>query len=163
MRTHFTALALAGTLLGGCAVAKTTGKVAALPFKAAYKTGEIAGKGVYYTGKGAYKTGEYAAKGLYYTGKGAGTVVYKTGMFTGKGVYYTGKGAVAVAKVPIRVTNAALDTTAKFLTVTTQVVDLSGKVVSLSRTVPRAEVDGYISQAKNAANVVGIVVDAFRG
>ena len=135
----------ATTTLGGCAVAKTTGKVAALPFKA------------------VYKTGEYATKGVYYTGKGAGTVVYKTGMFAGKGVYYTGKGAYNVAKVPIKVTNAALDTSAKVLTVTTQVVDLSGKVVTVSRNLQRSEVDSYVNQAKGAANVVGILIDVFRG
>jgi len=59
--------------LSGCQVAKTTGKVAALPFKAVYKTGEFAGKTV-------YKTGELAGKSVYYTGKG----VYKTGEFAGK-------------------------------------------------------------------------------
>ena len=145
MRNLSLALIFGSGLLGGCAVAKTTGKVAAMPFKA------------------VYKTGEYAAKGVYYTGKGAGTVVYKTGMFAGKGVYYTGKAGVAVAKVPVHVTNAALDTSAKVLTVTTQVVDLSGKVVTVSRTMQRSEVDGYISQARGAANVVGIMVDVFRG
>lgn len=141
----FISLLCAASLLGGCAVAKTTGKVTALPFKA------------------VYKTGEYATRGVYYTGKGAGTVVYHTGMFAGKGVYYTGKGAYTVAKVPVKVTNAALDTSAKVLTVTTQVVDLSGKVISVSRTLQRSEVDGYISQAQGAANVVSILVDVFRG
>ena len=96
-------------LFGGCTVAKVTGKAAALPFKA------------------AYKTGEYTTKGVYFTGQGAGTVTYHTGMFAGKGVYYTGKGTYNVARVPIRVTNAALDTSIKVLTVTTQVVALSGK------------------------------------
>ena len=145
-------LLAASFILSGCAVAKGAGKVATLPVKAVYHTGKTAGKGVYYTGKGAYLLG-----------KGTGTVVYKTGMFAGKGVYYTGKGAVTVAKVPVRVTNAALDTSIKVLTVTTQVVDLSGKVVSVSRQVQRSEVDAYVNQAKNAANVVGILVDVFRG
>lgn len=133
------------SLFGGCTVAKVTGKAAALPFKA------------------AYKTGEYTTKGVYLTGQGAGTVTYHTGMFTGKGVYYAGKGTYNVARVPIRVTNAALDTSIKVLTVTTQVVDLSGKAVTLSRTLPRSEVDGYIVQAKNAANVLDIFVDIYRG
>ncbi len=132
-------------LLGSCAVAKTTGKVASLPFKAVYKTGELAGKGVYYTGKSA------------------GTVVYTTGMFATKGTYYTGKGLYNVAKVPVKVTNAALDTSVKVLTVTTQVVDLSGKVVTVSRTMQRSEVDAYINQAQGAANIVNILVDVFRG
>ena len=145
MTIKLTSAALLAVLLSGCAVAKTTGKVAALPFKA------------------VYKTGEYATKGVYHTGKAVGTGVYHTGMFAGKGVYYTGKGAVEVIKVPIKVTNAALDTSAKVLTVTTQVVDLSGKVVSVSRTLQRSEVDTYVSQAKGAANVVGILIDVFRG
>ncbi|MBL4854092.1 MAG: hypothetical protein JKY25_07600 [Robiginitomaculum sp.] len=132
-------------LLGGCIVAKTTGKVAALPFKTAYKTGEL------------------ATKGVYYTAKGTGTVAYKTGMFAGKGVYYTGKGTYAVANVPVKVTNAALDTNIKALTVTTQVVNLSGKVVTVSRTMQRSEVDAYINQARGAANIVSILVDVFRG
>lgn len=147
MHTALKSMTLLGIigLLGSCAVAKTTGKVAALPFKA------------------VYKTGEFASKGVYYTGKGAGTVAYKTGMFAGKSVYYTGKGTVAVAKVPVKVTNAALDTSAKVLTVTTQVVDLSGKVVSVSRTLQRGEVDAYVSQAQGAANVLSVIVDVARG
>ncbi len=145
MTIKLTSAALLAVLLSGCAVAKATGKVATLPFKA------------------VYKTGEYATKGVYHTGKAVGTGVYHTGMFAGKGVYYTGKGAVEVIKVPIKVTNAALDTSAKVLTVTTQVVDLSGKVVTVSRTLQRSEVDGYVTQAKGAANVVGILIDVFRG
>ena len=150
MKTKFLMTACIGgllscSLLSGCTVAKVTGKAAALPFKAVYKTGEFAGKGVYYTGKGA------------------GTAVYQTGMFAGKGVYYTGKGAYNVAKVPVNVTNAALDTSAKVLTVTTQVVDLSGKVVTVSRTLQRSEVDAYVGQAQGATNVVGVLVDVFRG
>ncbi len=144
-RNIFISIVCASSLLGGCAVAKVTGKAAALPFKA------------------VYKTGEYATKGVYYTGKGAGTVVYKTGMFAGKGAYYTGKGAYKVATVPVKVTNAALDTSAKVLTVTTQVVDLSGKVVSVSRTMQRSEVDAYVNQAQGAANIVSVLVDIFRG
>jgi hypothetical protein len=131
--------------LGGCTVAKVTGKAAALPFKA------------------VYKTGEYTTKGVYYAGKGAGTVTYQTGMFAGKGVYYTGKGAYNVASVPVKVTNAALDTSVKVLTVTTQVVDLSGKVVTVSRTLQRSEVDAYVNQARGAANVLDILVDVYRG
>ncbi len=144
MRISIFLLILTTSLLGGCAVAKTTGKIASLPCKAVYKTGEL------------------GAKGVYYTGKGAGSVVYTTGMFAAKGTYYTGKGAYNIAKVPVRVTNAALDTTAKILTVTTQIVDLSGKVVTVSRTMQRSEVDTYINQAQGAANIVSILVDVFR-
>ena len=141
MRLPVFLLILTTSILSGCVVARTTGKVAALPFKAVYKTGEL------------------GAKGIYYAGKGTGTVVYTTGMFAGKGVYYTGKGTYHVAKVPVSVTNAALDTSAKILTVTTQVVDLSGKIVTVSRTLQRSEVDTYINQARGAANIVSILVD----
>ena len=137
-----------------------------MPVKATVKTGELATKGVYYTGKGAgtatYKTGEVATKGVYYTGKGTGTAVMKTGELAGKGAYYTGKGAYHTAKVPVVVMNNALDTSAKVLSVTTQVVDLTGKVVTVSRNVNRAEVHGYIAQARGAANVLSIVVDLAR-
>ena len=132
------------SLLSACGVAKTTGKVAALPFKGAYKTTELAGKGVYYTGKGT------------------GQAVLKTGELAGKGVYYTGKGAYKTAKVPVTVMNGALDTSAKVLTVSTQVVDLSGKVVTVSRDLQRHEVDAYVGQAQGAANVLRVVIDAAR-
>jgi len=145
MRTLIISVICTASMLGGCTVAKVTGKAAALPFKA------------------VYKTGEYATKGVYYSGKGAGTVAYHTGMFAGKGAYYTGKGTYNAARVPVNVTNAALDTSAKVLTVTTQVVDLSGTVVSVSRTLQRSEVDGYVSQAQGAANVIDILVDVYRG
>ena len=159
MLVKLTAGACALSMLSACGVAKTTAKVASLPVKATMKTGELAGKGVYYTRKGAgtavYKTGEMTGKGVYYTGKG----VYKTGELAGKGAYYTGKGAYAVGTVPVTVVNGALDTTAKVLAVTTQVVDLSGKVVNVTREVQRSEVDAYVNQARGAANVVGIIID----
>jgi len=134
MRNSTVSIIFAAGLFGGCTVAKVTGKAAALPFK-----------------------------GAYYTGKGAGTVTYQTGMFAGKGAYYTGKGAYNVARIPIKVTNAALDTSAKVLTVTTQIVDLSGKVVAVSRTLQRSEVDAYINQLQDTANVLDILVDIYRG
>ncbi len=128
-------------MLNACAVAKATGKVAALPFKGVFKTGQIAGKGVYYTGKGVYKTGE----------------------LVGKGVYQTGKGVYNIAKVPVTITNAAPDTSAKVLTVTTKAVDLTGKVVTVSRTLQRGEVDAYVSKARRATNVLGLAIDVARG
>ncbi|MEP1229548.1 MAG: hypothetical protein ABJG88_02615 [Litorimonas sp.] len=53
---------LSASLLSGCAVVKTTGQVAALPFKAAYKTTEFVGKGVWATGKGVYYVGSVPVK-----------------------------------------------------------------------------------------------------
>ncbi len=55
-------LALSAGILSGCTVVKTTGKVAALPFKAAYKTTEFVGKSVWATGKGIYYVGSVPIK-----------------------------------------------------------------------------------------------------
>lgn len=134
MRIKLIALAYVATLtlgLSGCGVAKATGKVASMPFKAAYKTTEFAGKGVYGTGK-------FAAKSVYKTGQG---------------VYYVGR-------VPVQITDQALDTTTKVLTVTTQVVDLSGKVMTLQRQIHTSELEAELAGIRGAANVVRVFVDA---
>ena len=149
-------IACLGMGASSCGVAKTTGKVAALPFKAVYKTGEFATKGVYHTGrfagKSVYKTGEYTGKGIYHTGKFAGESV----IATGKGVYYVGT-------VPVKVTDKALDTSAKVLTLTTQAVDLTGKVVTVSRRIQASQLDGELAALEGATNVLGVVVDVFGG
>lgn len=143
--------AAAGTL-SACSVAKTTGKIAALPVKAVYKTGEFAGKSVYHTGrlagKGVYKTGEFAGKSVYHTGKFAG----KSAIAAGKGVYYVGT-------VPVKITNSALDTSARILTVTTQAVDLTGKVVTVSRDIQAMELDAELKALKGVKNILGVFVD----
>jgi len=131
--------------LASCAVAKATGKVAALPVKGAYYTGK-------YAGKGAVGTAKLAGKGAVGTAK-----------IAGKGVYYTGKGIIETGKTTVKITNAALDTTSKLLTVTTQVVDLSGKVVTLTKVISRLEMQGQIAAAKASGRVLSIVIDAFRG
>lgn len=123
---------LIANMMGGCVVAKTTGKVAALPFKAAYKTTEIAGKTVYGTGK--------------FMGKSA--------IAAGKGIYYVGS-------VPVKITDKALDTTTKVLTITTQAVDLTGKVITTSRQIQAYELESELFALKGAKNVIGVLVDAF--
>jgi len=138
-----------GLTLSGCQVAKTTGKVAALPFKAVYKTGEFAGKTV-------YKTGELAGKSVYYTGKG----VYKTGEFAGKTALAAGKGIYYVGTVPVKITDKALDTTSKVLTVTTQAMDVGGKVVTTARTIQATELEAELAALKGASNILNVVVDA---
>lgn len=60
IRAGLTALMLTPLVVSGCAAARTTAKVAAMPVKATY----YAGKGVYLTGKGVYKVGE----GIYKVG-----------------------------------------------------------------------------------------------
>jgi len=150
---HFFKLTLLAGLsaltLSSCQVVKTTGKVAALPFKAVYKTGEFAGKTV-------YKTGEFAGKSVYYTGKG----VYKTGEFAGKTAVKAGKGIYYIGTVPVKITDRALDTTAKVLTVTTQAMDVGGKVVTTARTIQSAELEAELAAIKGASNILNVVVDA---
>lgn len=145
----FTVALSAAIILNGCAATKTASKAVVLPFKAAAKTGEIAAKGTYAAGKGVYKTGEYAGKGTYYAGKG----MYETGKFAGKTVYYVGK-------VPVEITDRTLDTTSKFLTVTTQVVDLSGKVYQLSKIIAIDQLDSELGRIKTAKNVIHAFIDA---
>jgi len=130
--THICTALLTASLLGGCVVAKTTGKVAAFPFKAAYKTTEIAGKTVYGTGK-----------------------------FVGKSAFAAGKGVYYVGSVPVKITDKALDTTTKVLTITTQAVDLSGKVITTSRRIQAYELETELLALKSATNIIGVMVDAF--
>ena len=141
--------------LSGCQVAKATGKVAALPFKAAYKTGEIAGKSVYYTGKGVYKTGELAGKGVFYTGKG----VYKTGEFAAKSVAAVGKGVYYMGTVPVKITDKALDTSARVLSMTTQAVDTGGKILEVTREFKAVELDAELAALEGVKNLLGVFVD----
>jgi len=131
-RLPFILLIAASFSLSACIVAKTTGKVAALPFKAAYGTTKFAGKSVYNTGK--------------FAGKSA--------IATGKGVYYVGS-------VPVKITNKALDTTTKVLTVTTQVVTLGGKVMTVSRQIQSSQLDAELAGIRSSANVLSVVIDAF--
>ncbi len=140
-------------MLTGCGVAKTTGKVAALPFKAVYKTTEFAGKSVYHTGR-------FAGKTVMGTGEMAGKTVYGTGKFAAKTVESTGKGIYYIGTVPVKITDKALDTTAKVLTITTQVADVSGKVVEMSRTIQAAELETELMAIKGASNVLKVFVDA---
>ncbi len=134
---------LAACFLSGCIVAKTTGKVAALPFKAAYKTTELTGKGVVGTGKIAGKT------------------VYGTGKLTGQSLFAVGKGVYYAGSVPVKITDKALDTTTKVLTVTTQAVDLGGKVVTTSRQIQASELETELMAIRSASNILGVMIDAF--
>lgn len=140
---EITTLLFATSLLGGCIVAKTTGKVAAAPFKVAAKTTEL------------------TAKGVVGTGKIAGKSVYGTGKFTGKSAFAMGKGVYYVGSVPVKITDKALDTTTKVLTITTQAVDLTGKVVTTSRQIQASELETELRAIKSATNIIGVMVDAF--
>lgn len=144
---------LCAVTLSGCQVAKTTGKVAALPFKGVYKTTEFAGKTV-------YKTGELAGKSVYYTGKYTGKGIYETGKFAGKTAVGVGKSVYYMGTVPVKITDKALDTTARVLTVTTQALDVSGKVVTTARTIQATELEAELAALKGAKNILNVVVDA---
>ena len=144
--------ACALTLLSGCMVAKATGKVAALPFQAAYKTTEFAGKSV-------LKTGEIAGKSVYYTGKYTGQGIYETGKFVGDSVVATGKGVYYLGTVPVKITDKALDTTSKVLTITTQAADASGKVISTTRQIQSIQLDAELSALKGVSNLMSVFVD----
>ncbi|GHA81990.1 hypothetical protein GCM10009069_01350 [Algimonas arctica] len=130
---QFVIIGLAAFSLSGCmTVAKTTGKAAALPFKATYFTGKTVGKGVVGTTK-----------------------------MVGKGAYATGKGVYYVGSVPVKITDQAMDTSTKILVMTTQVVDLSGKVFTVSSKFHASQLDSELMKFKRATNVLSVVIDAF--
>ncbi len=123
----------AAALLSGCmTVAKGTAKAVTLPIKGAYHGTKAVGKGVVGTTK-----------------------------FVGKSAYYTGKGVYYVGTVPVKITDKALDTSAKVLTVTTQAVDLTGKVVTVSRQIQAAELDAELQGIRAASNIIAVTIDAF--
>lgn len=125
--------AAAAMMLPGCmTMAKATGDVVSLPFKAAY-----------------------------HTTKGVGKVGVGTTKFVGKSMYATGKGVYYVGSVPVKITDAALDTTVQVLTITTKAVDLSGKVVVMSRQIQSSELDKELSKLRFAKNILEVTVDAF--
>jgi len=140
MTRKYTTLAiLAGTILmlGGC---KTAGKVAAAPFKGAYAVGKTTGKVAYGTGKVAVGAGKLAGEGIY---------------AVGKGVYYVGS-------VPVKITDAALDTTEQLLRITTNFVDLTGKMAVVARDIQAVNLNNELAKIKTAKNIVSVLVDVAR-
>ncbi len=144
-----TAIALAGFGLSSCAATK----VVTAPVKLAVGTTKVVGKAAIGTTKVVGKT----AVG---TTKFAGKTVIGGTKLVGEGLWATGKGVYYVGTVPVKVTNAALDTTAKVLTITTQAVDLTGKVVSVSRDVNAARLEAELAGLKSAKNILSVFVDA---
>ncbi len=145
MSTQKVTLAILATsilVLTGCGVAKTTAKVATAPVK-------VTAKGVGMVGEGVYETGKFAGKGVYNTGK-----------FAGKSAYTVGRGVYYVGSVPVKITDAALDTTARVLRITTQMVDLTGKVVTVSRDIQAHQLESELLKYKGAKNVISVLVDA---
>jgi len=80
---------------------------------------------------GVHKVVTVPVKGVYNTTKFVGKTAIGGTKLVGKGLWATGKGVYYIGSVPVKITDAALDTTAKVLTITTQTVDLAGKVVTI--------------------------------
>ena len=133
-----TAIAFAGFGLSSCVATK----VVTAPVKLAVGTTKAVGQAAIGTTKFVGKTAIGGTK------------------LVGEGLWATGKGVYYVGTVPVKVTNAALDTTAKVLTITTQAVDLSGKVVSVSRNVNAARLEAELAGLKSAKNILSVFVDA---
>ena len=130
-------LAIAALGLSSCGVHK----VVTMPVKGAYHTTKF--------------VGETAVGGTKLVGK---TAVGGTKMM-GKGLWATGKGVYYVGSVPVKITDAALDTTAKVLRITTQAVDLTGKVVTLTHDIYATQLDAELFKLKSAKNILSVVVD----
>ena len=108
---------------------------------------------------GVHKIVTVPAKGVYETTKFVGKTAVGTTKFVGKSLWATGKGVYYVGTVPVKVTNAALDTTAKVLTVTTQAVDTAGSVVTVSKEIAATRLDAEIAGLKTAKNILSVIVD----
>jgi len=114
------------------------------------------------SGCGVHKVVTVPVKGAYNTTKFVGKTAVGTTKMVGKGLWATGKGVYYVGSVPVKVTNAALDTTAKVLTITTQMVDLSGKVITVTRDIQATRLDAELAGLKTAKNILSVVVDIAR-
>ncbi len=87
--------------------------------------------------------------------------VVGTTNFVGKSTFATSKDVYYVGSVPVKITDQALDSSIKVLTVTTQVVDLTGKVVTVSRNIQAAQLDNELMNIRRAGNIISVTVDAF--
>jgi len=151
LKLKFLMCAMAALALSGCGVAKTTGKVAAAPFKATYAIG-----------KGVVNTGEAVGGAAIDTGEFVGGAAIDTTKFAGKSVYAAGKGVYFVGSVPVKITDAALDTTERVLRITSQVVDLSGKTVTVVKDIQAVQLNSELAKLKTAKNVLSVLVDVAR-
>lgn len=109
--------------------------------------------------KGVYETTKFVGKTAIGTTKFVGKTAIEGTKMVGKGLWATGKGVYYVGTVPVKVTNAALDTTAKVLTVTTQAVDAAGSVVTVSKDIAALRLDAELAGIKTAKNILSVVVD----
>jgi len=109
--------------------------------------------------KGVYETTKFAGKTVVGATKLTGKAAVGTTKVVGKGLWATGKGVYYIGSVPVKITDAALDTSVKVLTITTQMVDLSGKVVQVSRNISAMQLDAELAKVKTATNILSVVVD----
>jgi len=58
-----------------------------------------------------------------------------------------------------QITDKALDTSAKVLTLTTQAADAGGKVLEVTRQIQATELDAELAALKGTANLLGVIVD----
>lgn len=118
-------IAIIAANLGGCmTVAKTTGKAAALPFKATYHTGKAA--------------------------VGATKMVGKTAFATGKGVYYVGSVPVKITDKALDTTTKVLTITTKMVDLSGKVIKVSRQIQAAQLD---AEL-GHIRRMNNIISVV---------
>jgi len=143
-----TTLLIASFGLSSCGVHK----VVTVPAKGVYETTKFVGKAAVGTTKFVGKT---AIDTTMLVGK---TAVGGTKMI-GEGLWATGKGVYYIGTVPVKVTNAALDTSAKVLTLTTQAVDAAGSVVTVSKDIAALRLDAELAGIKTAKNVLSVLVD----
>ena len=137
--------------LGGCAVAKTTGAIISAPVMITSKTAEL-------TGKTAYGTTKFVGNSAIGTGKIAGKTVIGTGKIAGKTVMGASKAVYYIGSTPVHIADGVLDTTNKVLRVTTQVVDLSGNVVSITRDIQAVQLNAELMKYRGAKNILDIFV-----
>ncbi len=114
------------------------------------------------SGCGVHKVVTTPVKGAYQATKFVGKTAVGGTKMVGKGLWATGKGVYYIGSVPVKVTNAALNTTAKVLTITTQTVNLAGSVVSVSRNINAARLDAELAGLKSAKNILSVFVDVAR-
>jgi len=141
-------LLIASLGLSSCGVHK----VVTVPAKGVYETTK-------FVGKAAIGTTKFVGETAIGTTKFVGETAIGGTKMVGKGLWATGKGVYYVGTVPVKVTNAALDTPAKVLTVTTQAVDTAGSVVTVSKDIAALRLDAELAGIKTAKNILSVLVD----
>jgi len=143
-----TTLLIASFGLSSCGVHK----IVTVPIKGVYETTK-------FVGKAAVDTTMFVGEAAVGTTKFVGETAIDGTKMVGKGLWATGKGVYYIGTVPVKITNAALDTSAKVLTLTTQAVDAAGSVVTVSRDIAALRLDAELAGLKTAKNILSVIVD----